>query len=117
MQIGDWVLYEDIEIGRIKGFHSDGDPYVVYSCDGKWWSFAFEPKTRFGNYTDYTGQKTPVESIKTIYPNRECACCHGTGYSVEEEVFGANAKLCYLCFHGMVKFLDTYMKYEYVGMV
>lgn len=56
IKIGERVTYNPgykTEKGIVKGFASDGDPFVVYNCGGDW-----------ENYQNYTGAKTPIKHLK-----------------------------------------------------
>lgn len=57
LNIGDKVCYcpehGEKENGIIKGFATNGNPFVVYNCGGDW-----------ENYIDYTAANTPKEMIK-----------------------------------------------------
>jgi len=62
MKIGDYILYKNnitdtiqTELGKVKSFADDGDPFVVYHCNNDW-----------DNYKNYTGEKTPKEKCKVI---------------------------------------------------
>ncbi len=60
MKVGDKVTYipfpgcskEIYEHGRVKGFASDGDLFVVYRCADQW-----------HRYVEFTGAKTRQEDL------------------------------------------------------